>query len=573
MSRPGDEEPQTPAAPDRDRIVSERHDARKSTREALERASAEPASVERRLRDRIEELEGAASEMTNLLASSEIITLLLGNERRIKRFTPAAAQLFNLTGSDIGRPIEDITAGFADARLGADIEHTLKTLVPTQQEVVTAGGHWFRRRITPYCTGDRHVEGAVLTFFDVHALKQAEQSLLQATRELEQRAAERTATLEREVAERARAQDAVGYERDLLETLLDVVPATVLVSDTEGHILRFNRAAQETSGLSLEEVKGKAVFDQVLPPEDLASALELFERVTRGDFPQAAQTQWVNRDGTRRQLAWKATGLLDDEGKVRYVIGAAMDLTDRIHAEEMIKVRQDELAALHRVHIANELAATLAHELNQPLAAIATYGETGLRLLAAPGPEAPDRTRDVLRKITEQAKRAGDSIRALRRLVSAAPSQSRSCDIRQLIASACSLVQPAIRQQRIRLEVTLPSGLPSVMANPVHVEHVLTNLMRNAIESIRDSGLAQGLVKIRGRRVENAVQVSVEDSGPGIGADQAESMFEPFYTTKEGSLGMGLRISRRLVEEGGGRLWVEPHRPGGRLHFTLPLAK
>jgi len=375
-----------------------------------------------------------------------------------------------------------------------------------------------------------------------------------------------------DITARAAAEDALRSERDLLETLLDLVPAIVLVSDTQGRIVRFNRAAQETSGLSLDEVKGKAIFEQVLPPEDLASSLELFAKVTRGDVPQVAQTQWIDRTGARRQLAWKATGLRDENGRVCYVIGAAMDLTGRLRAEEAIKARQEELSALHRVHMANELAAILAHELNQPLAAIATYGETGVRLLAARGADAADSASAVLRKITEQAKRAGDSIRALRRLVSATSTESQSCDVGDLVASACNLIEPAARQRNVRLELKLPRALPWVSANPVHVEHVLTNLMRNAIEAIRDSGLAQGVLRIHARRVDNAVQVSVEDSGPGIGANQAESIFEPFLTTKEGGLGMGLRISRRLVEEGGGRLWVEPHQPGGRFHFTLPLA-
>ena len=373
-----------------------------------------------------------------------------------------------------------------------------------------------------------------------------------------------------DVTKRWEAREALRVERDMIETILETTPAIVLVADPQGRIVRFNRAAQLTSGLTLDEVEGRNIFDLVLPPEERAYAREIFERVLAGEVPQSVETTWLARDGGRRRLSWMSSALTDDDGAVKFVIGAAIDITARLEAEARERERLVELAHLHRMHTAGELAAVLAHEINQPLAAIASYSAAGIQAVGGgAGPEG--RERRLFEKIGDAAMRAGRVVRDLRAFVTRSASTAAPLDLRVAVLGAFELVRAYARQRGVEIELE-DEYIPPVTADAVQVEHIMVNLLRNGIEAIAGAGMSEGRVSVDLRREGDMASITVRDSGPGISDDERQHLFAPFYSSKPEGLGMGLRISRSLAEANGGRLWAEQHAPGGIFHVQLPLS-
>ncbi len=399
------------------------------------------ASANRQLTAKVSELERARRDLGNLMDASDVPTLVLGPDLRIRRFTPSAMRLFRLIGGDVGRPVGDLAA--ADD-LASDVSAVLDNLVPRQKELVVGDGRWYLRRVRPYRAADNRIDGVVVTYFDVTPLKHAEEELRQQATELGRRVADRTMELRSEIRERLRA-----------------------------------------------------------------------------------------------------------EAEAR-----------RRHAE---------LAHIHRVYTAGELATALAHEINQPLAAIASLSDASLRQLRR-DVIAKEDLEQSLEKISAQAQRAAQTIRELRSFLAKDRAERRRCDLNELVQVACNLIETDARHHGVGLSLDLASALPPVLAEPVHIEHVLINLIRNGIEAIGDAGMAEGLITVQTRDAQDGtVQVCVRDSGPGVDEATLRRIFEPFYTTKSKGLGMGLCISRTIVEAHQGRLWGEAG-PGGRFGFSLPAS-
>lgn len=252
-------------------------------------------------------------------------------------------------------------------------------------------------------------------------------------------------------------------------------------------------------------------------------------------------------------------------------------VVDRVLQEH--RVAQDKhqaetaLAHAHRMMTAGELAAALAHELNQPLAAIATFSEACLQLLQR-GIANPEKLRDNITQIATQAERAGHTIRELRAFLTKGDSAKAAVDLNDLARTACDLVAAEARRRGVRLVPDFAPSLPPARAASVHIEHVLVNLLQNAIEAIRGADMAQGVVTVSTRApTDRTLHVSVHDTGPGLDAKTLQRIFEPFYTTKTEGLGMGLAISRSIIEAHGGKLWADaPEGGGATFHFTLPAA-
>lgn len=231
------------------------------------------------------------------------------------------------------------------------------------------------------------------------------------------------------------------------------------------------------------------------------------------------------------------------------------------------------LAHAHRRMTAGELAAALAHELNQPLGAITTFGEACLQLLDRAAPDR-ERLRGNIEQIVHQAQRAGHTIRELRAFLTKGGSERTPIDLNALTRVAADLIAAEARQRGVHLRLELDEVVPPVLAASVHIEHVLVNLLQNAIEAIHAAGMTDGSITLATRADgDGRVRLSVCDTGPGIGGEAAQRIFEPFYTSKADGLGMGLAISRSIVEAHGGKLWLETDAGRGTtFHFTLPEA-
>jgi two-component system sensor kinase FixL len=257
-------------------------------------------------------------------------------------------------------------------------------------------------------------------------------------------------------------------------------------------------------------------------------------------------------------------------GNERYTL-VVRDITARFEAEARVREHQSELAHVSRLSLAGEMASALAHELNQPLTAIAAFARGCLRLLARP-PAEPVLLREGIEHVVHQSERAGDIIERLREFVRTGTCQRSVVEVKALVDGAVALALIEARQNGIDIEVKVAPDLPPVLADRIQIEQVLINLLRNGADAILSGGGEMRMLGVEARAIsDDKVELAVTDSGPGIGAEIAEQLFEPFVTTKPNGMGLGLSISRSIVEAHEGSLRLA-HRDdtGATFVFDLP---
>lgn len=231
-----------------------------------------------------------------------------------------------------------------------------------------------------------------------------------------------------------------------------------------------------------------------------------------------------------------------------------------------------QLAHVSRVTSLGELTASIAHEINQPLAAIMTSGDTGLRWLASQPPNI-SRARGALERIVDDASRASDVILRVRQLAKRAPPRKESVDLNRALLEIVALTQREAQKNRVLLRTELSQALPSVLIDRVQIQQVILNLLLNAIEVLRSvNGGGRHLLIRSSHEDPNTVVVAIEDNGPGLAPDQLDRVFDAFHSTKPEGLGIGLTISRSIIEAHGGRIWAENFPTGGAaFRFSLPI--
>jgi PAS domain S-box-containing protein len=380
----------------------------------------------------------------------------------------------------------------------------------------------------------------------------------------------RTHTVARDVTARKRAEAALREERNFMEAILGTTGALIVVMDTEGRIVRFNRACEEASGLGAEQVQGKTQWEMLVPAEEREGVKQAFEALRAGSAPTRYENHWQRPDGGRRLISWSNTCVRDLGGAIRYVIFSGIDITEQRRAEHGLLLRQADLVRLHRLQTMGALTAELAHELNQPLAAIANYADASIGQLERGADSG--KLKGNLEKIVQQVERAARPIQELRRFLAKGQANKVPTEPGRVLSAACGLVERLAAARSVRLECEDAVGLPRVVIRPMQIEHVLVNLLQNAIDAVSEAGGAHGLVTLRAHyeKGERSVRVEVEDNGPGLDPALLERVFDPLYTTKIHGLGLGLAICRSIVEAHGGRIWAAPG-PGGKFFFTLPV--
>jgi len=544
-----------------------------TSKEELQAINEELSTVNNQLQEKVEQLEAASNDIANLLTSADIATLFLGTDQRIRRFTPAVTRLFNLIATDNGRPLDDITPRFTDPDLQRDVALVLQTLSPRQAEVRAADGRWYIRRITPYRTSDNRVDGAVVAFSDVSPVKQAEQELRQLSAELEQTVEQRTAELQAKVGELNRIQRELVEERSFVAALLETAGLLVAVLDRQGRIVRCNQACEELAGQGSDKLAGQFFSAALVRPEQRAQCSAWLDHVVAGRHPPDWEQTLARSDGSRRSICWFGKRLPGAYGATDYLIAAGRDVTEQRRIHEEALQQRAEVAHLHRLHTAGALTAALAHEMNQPLAAIAGYADAAIQRLQR-GAAAPQELVGDFEQIAQQAHRAARVIAELRRfLAKGDATRAAPCELNEMVRAARKLMLADARLRQVDVELELAEDLPPVLAEAAHIEQVLTNLISNAMDAVRARAASGGEVTVTTRAQSAAMaQVTVSDTGLGIAAGQTERIFEAFHTSKASGLGLGLTISRSIVETCGGRLWAESSRAGGIFHFTLPFA-
>ena len=354
-----------------------------------------------------------------------------------------------------------------------------------------------------------------------------------------------------------------------LQSILDTIPDAMVVIDEQGQIRSFSAAAERLFGWRAAEVTGKNV--KLLMPEPYRGQhdgyLERYQRTgERRIIGIGRVVVGERRDGSTFPME-----LSVGEMRVRehpYFTGFVRDLSERQQTEARLQELQSELMHMSRLTAMGEMASTLAHELNQPLSAITNYLKGARRLAEAPGGET-HRIAEAVDKAAEQAVRAGQIIRRLRDFVARGEAERRFESLPKLIEEASALALVGAKEFGLRVRYRMDRRADLIMADKVQIQQVMLNLIRNAIDSMdgaprRDLTIATELVD------GDMLQISVADTGCGISPEVAERLFQPFVTTKPQGMGVGLSISRTIVEAHGGRLWVDDNPDGGAIfRFTL----
>lgn len=363
------------------------------------------------------------------------------------------------------------------------------------------------------------------------------------------------------------AEVAAGEE--LLRSILATVPDAMIIIDTSGVITYFSAAAEQMFGYGSEEVLGQNI--RLLMPEPDREHHDDYMRryletgqariIGIGRFTVARRR---NGDVFPIQLSIGEAGT----GDGRVFSGFVRDLTEREEARVHLEELQNEIAHVSRVSAMGTMASSLAHELNQPLTAIANYVEGARDLLDNPTPDILETVREVLDDAARESVRAGQIVRGLRDFIGRGTAERRAENLPRLINQANALALIGAREMGIDVDLALDPQAETVFVAGVQVQQVLVNLIRNAAEAMESSDRRR--LSIRTQRLsKELVQVSVTDSGQGFAPESLDRLFEPFFSTKGEGMGLGLSICRTIVESLGGSIWAEQAAGGMTFNFTL----
>jgi PAS domain S-box-containing protein len=354
--------------------------------------------------------------------------------------------------------------------------------------------------------------------------------------------------------------------------LLDLTHDTIFVRDVNDVITYWNRGAEELYGWKRNEAVGKNSHDlnQTVFPAPLEDITAELIRTGRWE----GELIHTRRDGTKVVAASRWSLQRDDQGRPAATLETNNDISERKRAEEALQQAQAELAHATRVTTLGELAASIAHEINQPLAAIIADANACLHWLEADRPDL-DSVREALAAVAKDGDRAAEVITRIRGLLARASVAHGPCDMAGVITDVLPLVRPELGRHGMILKMSLAPDLPPVRGDRIQLQQVLLNLLVNAVEASREVPPERRRLIVHStveyRDDESWAVVRVEDGGVGFREPEAARLFEAFYTTKPGGLGMGLSISRSIIEGHGGRLWATANADhGATFHFALP---
>jgi len=399
---------------------------------------------------------------------------------------------------------------------------------------------WFLSRCSPLVDRSGHILGWYGMDTDIHDLKAAEETLRRSEAYLAE-------------AQRLTHTGSWAYRVDKI----------ALIHSSEEHRRLFG----------FDPEQGVPSFEQLVQrihPEDRIQALRAFENPSRAATDFDAYFRVVHPDGTTKYVYGTGHPVFNASGELVEYVGTTMDVTQRKEAEEALRQAQTELAHVNRVTTMGELTASLAHEVNQPIAAALTDANTCLRWLTREHPDLEE-ARAAAARAAKDATRAAEIISRVRLLFKKEAPERELVDANEVIPRIIALLYAEAARHNISVRADLAADLPPVIGDRVQLQQVLMNLIVNSIDAMKDVDGTRELVVSSQRTEDEQVLVSVSDTGVGLPPQHANQIFNAFFTTKSHGTGLGLRISRSIVESHGGRLWAQDNSPrGASFRFTLP---
>ncbi len=355
--------------------------------------------------------------------------------------------------------------------------------------------------------------------------------------------------------------------------LVETIPHGIAEFDARGGLTLANAACHRIMGRAEGDLKGTHLWETVARVSKCRNVGELIaDLVHRRPEPVSHVGRITAGDsGTDVRIDWDYKR--DHSGKITGFVAVLTDLTEQHRAEEESQQRLDQLAHVERLSIMSEMVSGLAHELNQPLAAVNNYAQVCRHLIHSLEETSRSDLADAVEQIVEQAGRAGQIIRHLRTFVRRADAPRSTVNINDVVRDAVDLLKVEARLRQVSLETILGDPLPAVVVERTQIEQVIISLANNAMEAMRQSTSDEHRVRVRtSMRADGMLEVAVEDNGGGLRAENIDRLFEPFYTTKTSGMGLGLSISRSIIEAHGGRLGAVPSTEDRTtFRFALPV--
>ena len=378
-----------------------------------------------------------------------------------------------------------------------------------------------------------------------------------------------------DITESKRAEKTLEKEREFLRQVIDIDPNFIFAKDRKGRFTLVNQAVADAYGTTVEDLIGKTDADFNPNRDEVESFhrmdLEVIDTLKERFIPEEHLT---DAQGNVRWLQTVKRPIIDKDGSANQILGSSTDITQRKQAESDLQHNRQELAHLTRISTMGELAASLAHELNQPLTAILSNAQAAQRFMTA-NPADLEEVREILKDIVQDDSRASEVIQRMRALVKKEDVAFVPLDLGEVIRDVARLVHSDAALLNVHIALELNFGLPSVRGDRVQLQQVVLNLMLNAFDAMKDCPVNERRVVLQAEEDgARMTRVAVRDRGLGVRNEKLEEIFQPFYTTKRDGLGMGLSISRSIIQDHGGRLWVENNSDrGATFYFTVPMGE
>jgi two-component system sensor kinase FixL len=380
--------------------------------------------------------------------------------------------------------------------------------------------------------------------------------------------------LMRDISAEREATAALKLERDRARAFLELNEAILLELDPQRRVREINARGSQLLGAPVSEIAGQDWIRFMCGNGERERARLLLASALSSGTSREREFDCLDMVGTPRRIYWRCIALRAADGEPAGWLCSGADVTEWAQREQHAHLAQERLTRVARLATMGEMAAGVAHEVNQPLTAITTYASACERYLGQPAPDMAE-LREAVREINAEGQRAGEIIRRLRQMVKVdAPDERSNVDVNALVQELRSLLQSDARLHDAQLRIELAPKLPPVAANAVHVQQVILNLVRNALEALLAQPAGTRRVEITTAITDTGdVEIRVSDNGAGVEASIADRLFDPFSTTKASGTGLGLAISRTIVQSHGGTIGTRPGQPQGAIFFVrLPAS-